>query len=764
MTIELEPQKSNGLKNFRKMLLNHWKLFLFSMVVFIALGKAYLMVATPQYLISSALVVEAQAAQASPSSAFAGGLSTITPAENLKNEGDVLRTRNLIQETVKTLHLNVNIFSGSGLLAQQIYDESPFEASISNQKVDTLKRKIYKIEVINRESFHLSNDDDDLEVNGQFGKAIKLPQYDLVIQPKPHAPIVQSVYSVQITSEDEAIATLLKNYDAEFSDKTTSAVDITLYYPNAKRGELIVDHLMRQYLKDNISTKKAKIDSMLTFINNRIALVEKELSGIEGNYEQYKADNSIADINEQSRVLVGNANDYQNQYNNQQVQLTVIYQLEKFLKDPSNKQIIPGALNIQDGSFTAALNDYNGLIIQRQKKLLSYTEESPLVVNIDEQLAISRENLLQNIKSYKQAMEAKSAKLGDQSSLAKGTLKSVPTKQRSLNDYGRQQELKQQLYIYLLQKREETALAKTSNIPTSHIIDNAKSTKDPAKPLKPVIYLLSALLGFIVPFGYVNNKTQPHVIISSEQDIQDHTDVSIIGKIGHSTLSNRVMIEDSAKSAVTESFRTLRTKIQNILNSDETQIIMVTSSVNGEGKTFISANLANILAKTDKKVLLMELDLRKPKLSEILNQDSSIAGFSDYMQGTLELDDIIKRTELNENLFLISSGPVVSNASELLLNKKTKFMLDTLKEQFDYIIIDSSPMGLVSDALILEKFADMTIYICRHNYTNTEQINLVNQLKSKDNIENMYLVINDVDFAKAGYFGYGYGLGYGNES
>ncbi|MDN3550484.1 exopolysaccharide transport family protein [Mucilaginibacter aquaedulcis] len=764
MTIELEPQKSNGLKNFRKMLLNHWKLFLFSMVVFIALGKAYLMVATPQYLISSALVVEAQAAQASPSSAFAGGLSTITPAENLKNEGDVLRTRNLIQETVKTLHLNVNIFSGSGLLAQQIYDESPFEASISNQKVDTLKRKIYKIEVINRESFHLSNDDDDLEVNGQFGKAVKLPQYDLVIQPKPHAPIVQSVYSVQITSEDEAIATLLKNYDAEFSDKTTSAVDITLYYPNAKRGELIVDHLMRQYLKDNISTKKAKIDSMLTFINNRIALVEKELSGIEGNYEQYKADNSIADINEQSRVLVGNANDYQNQYNNQQVQLTVIYQLEKFLKDPSNKQIIPGALNIQDGSFTAALNDYNGLIIQRQKKLLSYTEESPLVVNIDEQLAISRENLLQNIKSYKQAMEAKSAKLGDQSSLAKGTLKSVPTKQRSLNDYGRQQELKQQLYIYLLQKREETALAKTSNIPTSHIIDNAKSTKDPAKPLKPVIYLLSALLGFIVPFGYVNNKTQPHVIISSEQDIQDHTDVSIIGKIGHSTLSNRVMIEDSAKSAVTESFRTLRTKIQNILNSDETQIIMVTSSVNGEGKTFISANLANILAKTDKKVLLMELDLRKPKLSEILNQDSSIAGFSDYMQGTLELDDIIKRTELNENLFLISSGPVVSNASELLLNKKTKFMLDTLKEQFDYIIIDSSPMGLVSDALILEKFADMTIYICRHNYTNTEQINLVNQLKSKDNIENMYLVINDVDFAKAGYFGYGYGLGYGNES
>lgn len=763
MTIELEPQKKNGFKSFKKMLLDHWKLFLLSMIVFVALGYAYLKIATPQYLISSALVVEAQPTQAAPSSAFAGGLSTINSNENLKNEGDVLRTRNLIEETVKSLHLNINLFSGSGLLSKQIYDESPFDATIANQRVDTIKKKTYEINIINKNTFHISNSDENLDINGEFGKPLKLQQFDLTLQPRPKASLSQSTYSVQVTSEDEAIGTLLKSYDAEFSDKVTTAVDITLYYPVAKRGEIIVDHLMHQYLKDNIATKKAKIDSMLTFINNRIAIVGNELASIEGNYEQYKSNQGIADINEQSKVLVGNANDYDNQYTNQKVQLSVIYQLEKFLKDPENKKSIPGSLIVQDASFTAGLNDYNALILQRQKKLLSYTEESPLVVNIDEQLAISRQNLLQTIKSYKQAMELKTARLGDQTNLAKGNLKDVPQKQRALNDYGRQQELKQQLYIYLLQKREETALAKTSNIPTSHIIDDAKSSKDPAKPLKPVIYLLSVLLGFIVPFGYLSNKTQPHIIISSEQDIQNHTDVSIIGKIGHSNISNRVMIEDSAKSAVTESFRTLRTKIQNILNSEEHKIIMITSSVNGEGKTFISANLANILAKADKKVLLMELDLRKPKLSEMFNHRSDTEGFSGYLQGSLNLEDIIKPTELSENLFLISSGPVVANASEMLLNKKTKMMLETLKEKFDYIVIDSSPLGLVSDALILEKYADMTVYICRHNYTNTEQINLVNQLRSKDNIENMYLVINDVDFAKAGYFGYGYGLGYGND-
>jgi capsular exopolysaccharide synthesis family protein len=763
MTIELEHQKKNGFKSLKTMLLKNWILFLISMIIFVGLGFAYTKIATPQYLISSALVVEAQPTQAAPSSTFGGGITNLNSNENLKNEGDVLRTRNLMEETVKTLQLNIKLFSGSGMFSQEIYDESPFTATIANQTVDTIRKKIYQIDVINKHSFRISNADEKLEATGEFGTAVKLPQFDLVLQPKPKASFSQATYSVQVTSEDDAVGSLLKSYDAEFSDKTTTAVDITLYYPVAKRGELIVDHMMKQYLKDNIATKKAKIDSMLAFINQRVKLVEDDLAGIEGNFEHYKASEGIADINEQSRVAVGNANDYNNQYNNQQVQLSVIYQLEKFLKDPENDKSIPGSLIVQDASFTAGLNDYNTLILQRQQKLQSYTEQSVAVVNIDERLAIARQNLLQTIKSYRQAMELRTNKLGDQTNLAKGNLKSVPQKQRALNDFGRQQELKQQLYVYLLQKREETALAKTSNIPTSHIIDDAKSSKEPVKPLKPVIYLLSALLGFIIPFGYLNTKTQSHIIISSEQDIQNHTDVAIIGKIGHSNNTSRIMLEDSARSAVTESFRTLRTKIQHILDSDENKIIMVTSSVNGEGKTFISANLANILAKTEKKVLLMELDLRKPKLSELFNHQSEEIGFSDYFQGSSLLENIIKPTSVSDNLFLMSSGPVVANASEMLLHHKTKTMFDTLKEQFDYIIIDSSPMGLVSDALILEKYADMTIYICRHNYTNTEQIDLVNQLRAKDNVENMYLVINDVDFAKAGYVGYGYGLGYGND-
>jgi capsular exopolysaccharide synthesis family protein len=502
------------------------------------------------------------------------------------------------------------------------------------------------------------------------------------------------------------------------------------------------------------------MDSMLIFLNDRIASVSKDLTNIEKDYQDFRSANTIADIDEQSKALVGQSSIYYNQLQTQKIQLSVITQLEKYLSDPSNKQVIPGSLSIQDASFTAALADYNNLIQQREKKLLSFTETNPIVTNIDQQISIARANLLQNVENYRHEIQIKGEQLGSQNKDISGAIKAVPQKQTALVNFGRQQELKQQLYLYLLQKREETALAKTSNVPTSRIIDPAKSTKEPAKPLKPVIYLLSMLLGFIIPFGYVNSKTVHHVRIKNEEDIQNQTDISIIGKIGHSTYSNRVLVENTAKSTVTESFRTLRAKIQNILDTDEPKIIMVTSSINGEGKTFVSANLGNILAKTDKRVLLMELDLRKPKLSGLFNADSESVGFSDYILGNADLTDIIKPTDISENLYLISSGPVVANASELLLHRKTRLVFEELKTLFDYIIIDSSPVGLVSDALIIEKYADMTIFICRHNYTNTEQMAIVNQLKTKDNIENMYLVINDVDFAKTGYFGYGYGLGY----
>jgi capsular exopolysaccharide synthesis family protein len=519
---------------------------------------------------------------------------------------------------------------------------------------------------------------------------------------------------------------------------------------------------MNQYLQDNLEQKKQSIDSTINFINSRLSVVEGELTNVEKNYQAYRSSNNIADLDEQSKVLVGSASENTNKYQQQQIQLSIIKDLKSRLNDPNNKQVIPSSLNIQNASFAASLSQYNNLLNERIKQRLSFTETNPVIVNIDQQIQTVRHNLLQSIDSYRNEMVLNSSGINAQTNMLSNFIKQVPGKQRTIMDYTRQQELKQQLYVYLLQKREETSMAKAANISYSRVIDNAKSSKDPAKPIKPLIYVMGFFMGIIVPFGLVNSKKLIQSKIISEGDIEQQTDVAIIGKIGHQSLKLSSKSDQLSRTQVAESMRTLRTKLRNILDSGQSSVIMVTSSVNGEGKTFLTRNLGGTFAIAGKKVLMIELDLRKPKLSSMLDIDNNELGFSNYVLDDIDADRLIKPSGFDDNCFIITSGPVVSNASELLLTDKLGKLITEMRDKFDYVIIDSSPVGLVSDALVIQKHVDMTIYVCRHNYTNRSQIEIINEMKQKDNVDNLYVVINDVNFSKSGYFGYGYGIGYGD--
>ncbi|WPU92430.1 polysaccharide biosynthesis tyrosine autokinase [Mucilaginibacter sabulilitoris] len=752
--------------NFKSILLqfkNYWYLFAISLVLCIGLAYVYNTYATKQYLISSSLLLQQQPNNPDASSAYANGgvASALNLTEVVKNEGDVLLSRNLIKEVVQGMHLNIKLFLNSGFLATEIYDESPFDVKILNTKVDSLKRREYVIDVINNKMVHIVNEKENIDRNVKFGEQINLPQYNISLTRRPGVPIYQQEYSTQIVSEDDAIADITRNYDAEFTDKGTTTIALTLYYPNSKKGEVILQNLMNQYLNDNIQHKKSIIDSTINFINGRLAVVGDELTNVEKKYQNYRSSNNITDIDEQAKVLVGNASDNDNKYQQQQIQLSIIKDLKERLNDPGNDKVIPSSLNIQNSSFASSLSQYNELQNERTKQRLSYTETNPVIVNLDQQIAVVRHNLLQSIDSYKNEMELSSSGINKQNNVLTSSIRSVPGKQRTIMDYSRQQELKQQLYVYLLQKREETSMAKAADMPYSRIIDSAKSSKEPAKPIKPIIYIMSFFLGLIMPFGLVNTRKMMASKISSEDDIEQHTDVTIIGKIGHQSLSGRSKADLYSRSQVTESLRTLRTKLGNILDDQRSNVIMITSSINGEGKTFLTRNLGNTLAMTGKKVVLIELDLRKPKLSHALGINNDDFGFSNYVLEDLDVDSLIKPSLFHPNCFVVTSGPVVANASEILLSDKLNYLIEDLREKFDYVIIDSSPVGLVSDALIIQKHVDITIYVCRHNYTDKAQIGIINEIKTKDNVDNLYLVINDVNFSKAGYFGYGYGIGYG---
>ncbi|AYL95253.1 GumC family protein [Mucilaginibacter celer] len=750
-------------KNLLLQLKNYWYFFILGLILFIGLAYVYNQFSTKQYLVSSTLLLQQQPNNNDASSAFANGgaTSALNMDEVIKNEGDVLRSRTLMTEVVQKFHLNIRLLSGSGLTSTEIYDEAPFGINVINTKVDSVKRREYVVHLAANNKIHIENTDEGISRSVDFDQKVVLPQYDIVFARVAGKTMSSQEYSTQIVSEDDAVTTLLKSYDAEFTDKATTTVGLTFYYPNSKKGELILQALMTQYLADNIRNKKEVIDSTINFINTRLAVVGGELTDIEKNYQSYRSSNNITDIDEQSKLLVNNASDYNNRYEQQKIQLSIINSLKKRLNSPDNTQVIPSSLNIQTASFSASLAQYNDLLNQRAKQRLSYTETHPDIVNLDQQIHLARRNLLQSIDSYESEMQLSSSGIGRQNNILNNIIKGVPGKQRSIMDFSRQQDLKQQLYVYLLQKREETSMAKASSMPYSRIVDSAKSSKEPAKPIKPLIYLMSVFLGFLVPFGVINSKKMMQSRISSENDIEQFTDVTIIGKIGHQSYKTRSKSHLVLRSQVTESLRTLRTKLRNILEDKRSAVIMITSSVNGEGKTFLTRNLGNTLAMTGKRVVLVELDLRKPKLSQRLGVDNQV-GFSNYVLDDVPIADIIKPGNIHENCFVVPSGPVMINAGELLLDDKLGYLIDRLRSEFDYVIIDSSPVGLVSDALVIQKYVDLTMYVCRHNYTNKAQIEIINEIKNKDNVDNLYLVINDVNFSKSGYFGYGYGVGYGS--
>lgn len=749
-----------SLQYFLAQIRSNWYIFAICLILFIAGAFAYTHYTTKRYLISSTMLLQPRPTTGSGTSEYAnnGMTGVLNTVENIKNEGDVLRSRNLMKEVVQALQLNVRTYLNSGVQATEIYDACPFEVTLLRLKTDSVKKQEYKLTFADKQTLNLINEDEFIDQKFVIGKAIHLPQFDIMVSIKPNVKVTTQTYSIGITDEDDAVKTLLEGYDAEFIDKATTSVGFTFYYPNPERGELILQTLMNRYLQDNIINKKQIIDSSIRFIDQRIAVVERDLENTEQRFQYYRSNNSIADLDEQSKILVGNASDYANKSQQQRTQLAVINNLRNRLRNAESHDLIPVSLSIQDPSFTASLIQYNNLLTERTRKKLSLSEANPVIVNIDQQLQVVRQNMLQSIDSYQSELQLNSRGTSSQVGMLNSNMRNVPGQQRAMIAFSRQQQLKQQLYMYLLQKREETTMAKAAEIPYSRILDNAKSSKNPVKPVKAIVYTMAFFMGLVVPFGYINSKRIFNNKIISEGDIEKQTDVMIIGKIGHHALQKRNMAI-SSRSPVAESFRSLRIKLTNLLKKNS-NVIMVTSSINGEGKTFLTWNLGSTLANAGKKVVILELDLRKPKLSSMLGIEHNDYGFSDYMLGNLDAKSIVKPSGYNENCSIISAGPLVEYPAELLLDDKLGELIQELRQEYDYVVVDSSPVGLVSDALLIQKHVDMTIYVCRHNYTSKAHIDVINEIKQKDKVDNIYLVINDVNYANAGYNGYGYGLGY----
>lgn len=752
-------ENSDGLdvKQLLLRLLDNWYWIALSVLLCLGLSYLYGKYKTPYYKVSARVLVndEKKGSGLSGGGDLLGDIGGLLGTKStVDNEAEILKTRNLMEEVVKDMNLNITYYEKGAIKSVELY-ESPYLVKVL-APMDTIKSVEIKVRFAEKGKVAVTADGLDTLV--AFDSSFKIPEVG-VVQIVENAAIspANEDYSFTIMSVDSRVIDLMSALTVEVKNKLVTVIDLALNHPVPKKGEDILGKLIEKYVQANLKDKNEVADSTVKFIHNRLAHISNELGGLEGNIQNFKQKNNLADMSEQSKLLVQTTGQYVNELGKIETQISVLSSLQNYLKDEGkNKKVLPSSLVPTDMVFNAVVEKYNTLTLERARRMIGVTESNPTIQLMDKEILNARADIETNIASTLSGFVIARNRINDQMKKAEGQIKNVPQMERSYLNLARQQQIKQELYIFLMKKSEETAISKTANIANSRTIDPAKSEIKPYSPKKAYLYLFGLIAGLAIPLGIMYLKDLLNDKVQLKEDVTKATKVPVIGEISHQDES--MGIANSSRSAISEQFRALRTNLSFFFKNKEEKVILLTSSMSGEGKSFVAINLGHILALANKKVLLMELDLRKPGLSAKLKLPGTV-GFTNYIANTeLNIDDIIMPLSIQKNLFMVSSGPIPPNPAELLLSERTQSLMEELKQKFDYIIIDAPPIGIVTDAQLMASYADVCIYVVRQNYTLKQQLTIVDDLQRSQKMKGLSIVINDIEATK----GYGYGYSYGD--
>ncbi|GAA4785616.1 tyrosine-protein kinase [Olivibacter ginsenosidimutans] len=759
---QMDKADDFDIKDFIFRLIKSWPYILISLGLCLGLAVLYLQFAIPQYRINAKLLIEDD----SKGGGFVGGTSMdinsiLGTKSTVDNEVEVLKTRYLMERLVRDKKLNLTWFRKEQIADIEL-NTPPFELNVI-RLADSIRTTDFNLKVIDSDKFSLTYEDPRTEETIQktfhFNAPFYLDNYGkfLVESTKKTTEFDKNDYKLTITSVDGRVTSLQGALDISVTNKLASTIDIQLEYPLTAKGEDILSGYINEYIQQNIRDKSRIADSTIKFIDERILLVNAELNGIEGNIQQFMQGKGLANITEQSKLTLQSNTEYLKQLSDIENQIEVMNAIESFLSDKDNRRIVSGSLLENDATFSALINNYNNLNLERERLLLSFTPDNPYVTNMDNRISSVRDNILEYLKSTRNTLEVSKKEIERNTGRIKGDIRQIPEQERKFLDLSRQQQLKQELYLYLLQKREETAVANTSNIAGIRIIDPPKAEYLPFSPKKKLVLFAAFLLGLVIPVGRLYIYDLLNTKVQNRKDIEKRTQIPVIAEFTHNPTETDLIEFKSSRSALAEQFRALRTNLQFLMPKPSDKVILITSGMPGEGKSFTSLNLANIYAVSGKRVLLLEFDLRKPKLSKTYTGLNKV-GISNYIvDQSLTLDDMINRVGNNETLFFGACGPIPPNPAELIMSDRVTQMMKEARERFDYIIIDAPPIGAVTDAQLLNEYADVTLHLVRAGYTPHDLIGLPEDMRREGKMKHMAIVLNDVSENAGGYYGYNYG-------
>ncbi|HEY9260455.1 exopolysaccharide transport family protein, partial [Chitinophaga sp.] len=521
-----------------------------------------------------------------------------------------------------------------------------------------------------------------------------------------------------------------------------------------------VNELISVYNKAAVEDKNRTSANTMSFVEERLRIVSTELGQAETQVEHFKTAEGIVDIGEQSKLFLASVQENDRKISEANMQLSVLDAVEKYV-DSQNPggNIVPGTLGLSDPVLLELVTRLTETELQLDRLRKTTGENSPLLASLNRQCERLKPAIKENIGSLRANLQAGMTRLQAENSRNMGIIRSVPGKEKALLEVSRQQVIKNNIYTFLLEKREETALAYAAAVSDSRVVDAAESAAYPFSPQKPMVLAISVLAALSLVAGFVSLKDMMNREVMFRADIEKVTTAPIAAEIMHHDGKDPVVMSNHSRTAVAEQFRALRTALSYIGLNGDRKTLLITSSISGEGKSFISVNLAMSLSLAKKKVALLEFDLRKPMISKMLGMRVD-PGLSNYLVGKATLPDILQKVGDNDFLYLLSAGIMPPNPSELILNGQLEHLLQELKERFDYIIIDSAPVGLVTDARLIAPFCDATLYVVRHQRTPKHYLKLVEELYQNRELGRLNIVFNGIK--RQGVAGYGYGSGYGD--
>lgn len=751
-----------NLRTILDVLLTKWHWFVLS--IFLCVGGAYIYTRIVPVVYKREAVVQLKN-KVKTEEAFNEKQMFDDSNNNIDGEAKIFKSRSLMGEVIRRLELEIEYTADDGLKKKEMYTDMPVR--ISSPDSTFSEPALFSIIPQSENRYKIKGFTDDPEgvMEYDFGSEVITPIGKVIVERTSFFDTDWLNVPVYITcyANESLISSLLGKLQVERSVKDANLLTLTYLDTEPERADDILNTLVRVYVDESMKDKNQIIQSTAVFIEERLNLINDELGNVESEIEDYRKQNRSADFNIEAKVALENRSRYERDVIDLTGQKDLIELIQQYLHDPlKNESLLPANTGILSQGQEALFNRYNTAILERDKLRESGGDESPMVRSLTNEIASLRRVISQSLKNAKGEIDMKLEYAGRMRLLETGRISNIPTQQRYVLSVERQQKIKEELFLYLLNKREENALSSATAESNLHIVDPAYGAGT-AGTASWVILFGALLAGLFIPGLFFYLGPMLDVTVRGRKDLEDNLSIPFLGEVPHNRKKEAMVVSRQKRDGVSEAFRIVRTNIDFILDKQKkSQVLMLTSFNPFSGKSFVSYNLAASLVLAGKRTVLLEMDIRKGSKKD--KDGNILPGITHYLSGRVNsLDDLIRPYAGYEDLDVVTSGPIPPNPSELLLGEALDELIGQLRERYEYIIIDTVPYGMVADAQIISRVVDMCIYVIREGMMDRRRLPDIEDLYTGGKLPNMAVLLNDVRYKHAGYgYGYGYyGYGYG---